>query len=127
MATAVASLLTGRRVNDDVGMTGEITLRGAVLPVGGIKQKVLAAHRAGLTKVILPKRNEQDLDELPAQVRKEMEFVLAERVVDVFAGALEPIRMGAAENNGAAPKPQPDASRAEPRPIAPESNPQVIR
>ena len=92
MATAVASLLTGRRVLDDVGMTGEVTLRGAVLPVGGIKQKVLAAHRAGLAKVILPKRNEKDLDELPEQVRKEMQFVLAERVSEVLDNALEPAR-----------------------------------
>ena len=127
MATAVASLLTGRRVYDDVGMTGEITLRGAVLPVGGIKQKVLAAHRAGLTKVILPKRNEQDLDELPEQVRKEMEFVLAERVTDVFAGALEPLRMETAGNDGAAPQPPPEGTRAEPRPKVSESNPQSTR
>lgn len=89
MATAVASLLTGRRVLDDVGMTGEVTLRGAVLPVGGIKQKVLAANRAGLTTVILPKRNEKDLDDLPEQVRNGMKFVLAENVNEVFAAGLE--------------------------------------
>jgi ATP-dependent Lon protease len=86
--TAIASLLTGRRVHNDVGMTGEVTLRGAVLPVGGIKQKVLAAHRAGLTKIILPKRNEKDLDDLPEAVRKEMTFVLAERVDEVLQNAL---------------------------------------
>jgi ATP-dependent Lon protease len=96
MATAVASLLTGRRVLDDVGMTGEITLRGAVLPVGGIKQKVLAANRAGLTSVILPKRNEKDLDDLPEQVRNGMKFVLAENVNEVFAAGLErePVQPG---------------------------------
>ncbi|MBI1800431.1 MAG: endopeptidase La [Chloroflexi bacterium] len=94
MTTAVASLLTGRRVLDGVAMTGEVTLRGAVLPVGGIKQKVLAAHRAGLTKVILPRRNERDIADLPEQVRQEMTFVLAERVNEVLENALEirPVR-----------------------------------
>jgi ATP-dependent Lon protease len=98
--TAIASLLTGRRVHNDVGMTGEVTLRGAVLPVGGIKQKVLAAHRAGLTKVILPKRNEKDLDELPEAVRKEMTFVLAERVDDVLQNALTTGEPGSKRMNG---------------------------
>ncbi len=90
MATAIASLLTGRRVRDDVAMTGEITLRGRVLPIGGIKEKVLAAHRAGLRTVILPMRNEKDLDDLPDEVRKDMHFVLADTVMDVFNAALEP-------------------------------------
>jgi ATP-dependent Lon protease len=120
MATAVASLLTGRRVHDDVGMTGEITLRGAVLPVGGIKQKVLAAHRAGLTKVILPKRNEQDLDELPEPVRKEMEFVLAERVMDVFASALESAPAPADKVSGSAHKDADGANGAGPGSKTPE-------
>ena len=71
-------------------MTGEVTLRGQVLPVGGIKEKVLAAHRFGLKKVILPERNEADLDDLPEEVRKEMEFVFAETVDDVINAALEP-------------------------------------
>ncbi len=102
MTTAIASLLTGRRVLDDVGMTGEVTLRGAVLPVGGIKQKVLAAHRAGLTKVILPKRNEKDLDDLPEQVRKEVEFVLIERIMDVLDKALEAKPVPTAIDEGAA-------------------------
>ncbi len=88
MATALASLLTNRLVKSDVAMTGEITLRGRVLPVGGIKEKVLAAHRAGLKTVILPKRNEKDLDDLPDQVRKEMTFVFAEQVSDVWDAAL---------------------------------------
>ena len=88
MATALASLMTNRLVKCDVGMTGEITLRGRVLPVGGIKEKVLAAHRAGLKTVILPKRNEKDLDDLPQEVRSEMTFVLAENVNDVFNAAL---------------------------------------
>lgn len=90
IATALASLLTGRKVRDDVGMTGEITLRGQVLPVGGIKEKVLAAHRAGLKTVILPKQNEKDLDDVPEEVRKALKFVLAERVDDVFEAALVP-------------------------------------
>ncbi len=88
IAAALASLLTGRRVRGDVGMTGEITLRGQVLPVGGIKEKILAAHRAGLKIVILPKQNEKDLDDIPEEVRKELKFILAERVDDVFEAAL---------------------------------------
>jgi ATP-dependent Lon protease len=88
IATALTSLLTGRPVRADVGMTGEITLRGQVLPVGGIKEKVLAAHRAGLHTVILPRRNEQDLDDLPEEVRKQMEFVLVDRVEEVLKSAL---------------------------------------
>ncbi len=92
IATALVSLLTGRKVRPDVGMTGEITLRGQVLPVGGIKEKVLAAHRAGLKTVILPKQNEQDLTEVPAEVRKALKFVLVSRVDEVFEAALEPDR-----------------------------------
>jgi ATP-dependent Lon protease len=88
MAAALASLLTGRKVRDDVGMTGEITLRGQVLPVGGVKEKVLAAHRAGLKTVILPRQNEKDLDDIPEEVRESLKFVLAERVDDVFGAAL---------------------------------------
>jgi len=88
IATALASLLTGRPVRADVGMTGEITLRGQVLPVGGIKEKVLAAHRAGLRTVIIPKRNEKDLEDLPPEVRDEMSFVLVDRVDEVLAAAL---------------------------------------
>jgi ATP-dependent Lon protease len=92
MAAALASLLTGRNARDDVGMTGEITLRGQVLPVGGIKEKVLAAHRAGLKVVILPKQNEKDLEDIPQEVCKSLRFVLAERVDDVFEAALMPSR-----------------------------------
>ena len=88
MATALVSLLTGRPVRKDVGMTGEITLRGQVLPIGGLKEKVLAAHRYGLTTVILPKRNEGDLDEVPEAVRKQMTFIFAERVEEVISAAL---------------------------------------
>jgi ATP-dependent Lon protease len=88
IATALASLLTGRKVRDDVGMTGEITLRGQVLPVGGVKEKVLAAHRAGLKSVILPKQNAKDLEDVPEEVRASLQFVLAERVDEVFEAAL---------------------------------------
>lgn len=80
MLMAMASLFSGRPVRGDVGMTGEVTLRGRVLPVGGIKMKVLAGHRAGITKVILPKRNERDLDELPEDVRSTMTFVPVEQI-----------------------------------------------
>jgi len=83
MTTALVSLLTGRAVNPEVGMTGEITLQGQVLPIGGVKQKVLAAHRMGLTEVVLPKRNGPDLDDVPATVRDEMTFHLADTYDDV--------------------------------------------
>jgi ATP-dependent Lon protease len=89
MATALVSLVSGMPVRPDVGMTGEITLRGQVLPVGGIKEKVLAAHRSGLRTIVLPKRNSGDLDELPEEVRKEINFVFADTVSDVLKVALE--------------------------------------
>jgi ATP-dependent Lon protease len=90
MTTALASLLTGRPVRAEVGMTGEVTLQGRVLPIGGVKQKVLAAHRAGLKEVILPSRNEGDLDDVPEQVREEMTFHLAEDAADVLRIGLGP-------------------------------------
>jgi len=92
--TALTSLLTGRRVRPDTAMTGECTLRGRVLPVGGIKSKVLAAHRAGLTRVILPQRNARDIDDVPADVRSQMEFIFAEDMAQVLAAALEPSLLG---------------------------------
>jgi ATP-dependent Lon protease len=88
MATALVSLLTEQAVRSDVAMTGEITLRGQVLPVGGIKQKVMAAARVGINTVILPKRNEPDLDDIPEDIREKLHFVFAERVDDVFVHAL---------------------------------------
>ncbi len=88
MATALASLFTGRKVRANLGMTGEITLRGKVLPIGGVKEKVLAAYRAGLDTAILPVRNEKDLEEVPEEVRDKMHFIFAERVEDVLAAAL---------------------------------------
>jgi ATP-dependent Lon protease len=89
MATALVSLLTGKLVRPEVGMTGEITLRGQVLPVGGIKEKVLAAHRLGLTTLIIPKENEPDLDELPEEVQRDEKFIFAETLDDVFKNALD--------------------------------------
>jgi ATP-dependent Lon protease len=88
MATALVSLLTDRPVRPNVAMTGEITLRGRVLPVGGIKQKIMAAARVGLDTVILPKRNEPDLDDVPEEIRKQLAFIFAEQVDDVLAAAL---------------------------------------
>ena len=89
MTTAIVSLLSGRSVRSEVGMTGEITLQGKVLPIGGVKQKVLAAHRAGLTEVILPARNEDDLEDVPDAVRGEMKFHLASDIGEVLENALE--------------------------------------
>ncbi|MFN2154516.1 MAG: endopeptidase La, partial [Anaerolineae bacterium] len=89
MATALVSLLRGEPVADHLAMTGEITLLGRVLPVGGVKQKVLAAARAGMDTVVLPKRNEVDLDDLPEEVREKLRFVLVDQVDQVFAAAFE--------------------------------------
>ena len=90
MVMAIASLFCGRPVRSEVGMTGEVTLRGRVMPVGGIKMKVLAAHRAGLTTVILPKRNERDLEDLPEDVRQAMTFVTVERIDEALNMGLLP-------------------------------------
>jgi ATP-dependent Lon protease len=116
MATALVSLLTGRPVRKDVGMTGEITLRGQVLPIGGVKEKVLAAHRYGLTTVILPKRNEGDLEDVPEAVRKQMTFLFAERVEEVIDAALsaEQVEEPLAEM----PHDEVPAPETEPKPVA---------
>ncbi len=92
MVTALASLLSGRPVKHTVGMTGEVTLQGRVLPIGGLKQKVLAAHAAGLTDVILPERNRGDLDDIPEEVREQMAFHPVMTVQEVLDRALEPAR-----------------------------------
>jgi ATP-dependent Lon protease len=89
IATSLVSLISGRKVKPHVGMTGEITLRGQVLPIGGVKEKVLAAHRNGLRTVILPKRNEQDLDDVPEEIKKSMKFIFVETVDEVLESALE--------------------------------------
>jgi ATP-dependent Lon protease len=96
MVTAIASLLTRRPVKSTVGMTGEVTLQGRVLPIGGLKQKVLAAHAAGLTEVIVPERNQPDLDDVPSGVRDQMQFHIVESVDQVLALALEPAALAKA-------------------------------
>ncbi len=97
MVTALVSMALGRLVRSDVGMTGEVTLNGRVLPIGGVKQKLLAAQRAGLTTVFLPARNEPDLDDLPAEVRDAIEIRLVSDVADIVAAAIEPAAGAAAE------------------------------
>jgi ATP-dependent Lon protease len=95
MFLAQYSLLTGRAVRKDVAMTGEISLRGLVLPIGGVKEKVLAALRAGITTVMLPKRNQRDLDDIPADARAQLNFVWMENVDDAIATALPPVAVAA--------------------------------
>ena len=97
MVVALSSLFTGRRVRGDVAMTGEITLRGSVLPVGGIKEKVLAAHRAGIKRVILPDRNRKDLVDIPESVRKDLELSFVKRIQEVLEQTLESVPMEVAE------------------------------
>jgi ATP-dependent Lon protease len=89
MTTALVSLLSGRPVRPEIGMTGEVTLQGKVLPIGGVKQKVLAAHRAGLTEVVLPARNGPDLEDVPEAVRSQMTFHLAAEIGEVLKNALK--------------------------------------
>jgi ATP-dependent Lon protease len=99
LLTTIASLVTGQAVDSKLAMTGEISLRGAVLPVGGIKEKVLAAHRAGIKRVILPLENKNDLDDVPEDVKGELEFILVETVEDVIRETIgielpKPVLMG---------------------------------
>ncbi|MGH2521098.1 MAG: S16 family serine protease, partial [Anaerolineales bacterium] len=101
LATALISAFTGRKVHKEVGMTGEITLRGRVLPVGGVKEKVLAAHRAGLKTVILPKKNDKDLVDVPRDAKRDLRFVFVEHMDEVLAVALLPAEL----KNSAKPKP----------------------
>jgi ATP-dependent Lon protease len=88
MATSLVSVLSGRPVRNDIAMTGEITLRGEVLPIGGVKEKVLGAVRAGITRIVLPKRNEPDLEDLPEEVRSTLEIYPVENLGQVLALAL---------------------------------------
>ncbi len=90
MTTALVSLILGRKVKPHLGMTGEITLRGQVLPIGGVKEKILAAHRNGLRTILLPKRNQFDLDDVPDEIKKSMKFVFVETMDEVLNAALEP-------------------------------------
>jgi ATP-dependent Lon protease len=106
MAVALASLASNRPVRYNVGMTGEITLRGKVLPIGGLKEKILAAHRTGLDTVILPRRNEPDLEDVPEEIRSKMHFKMVDTVSDVFSIALEPPTDGRKRK-----KPSPKSSR----------------
>jgi ATP-dependent Lon protease len=96
MVTAIASLLSGRPVKSTIGMTGEVTLQGRVLPIGGLKQKVLAAYAAGLSEVVVPERNQHDLDDVPADVRDRMRFHIVGAVDEVLAAALEPLEIAKA-------------------------------
>ncbi|HZI19494.1 MAG TPA: endopeptidase La [Pyrinomonadaceae bacterium] len=115
MASAMASLMTGRRVRSDTAMTGEITLSGLVFPVGGIKEKVLAAHRAGIRRVVLPARNEADTEDIPEDVRKELEFVYVGNVGEALGETLEKLV--------AHPPPDPNPGASESRPAAPAGQP----
>jgi ATP-dependent Lon protease len=94
MATALMSLVTGQPVRDDTAMTGEITLTGQVLPIGGLKEKALAAQRFGVTRVIAPRRNEHDVEDIPEHLRADLEFVWASEIEEVLAAALEPSQDG---------------------------------
>jgi ATP-dependent Lon protease len=89
MVAALASLYSGRKVRFDTAMTGEITLSGLVFPVGGIKEKVLAAHRAGIRRIVLPKKNEADVEDIPEEVRKELEIVPVKQIAEVLEATLE--------------------------------------
>jgi ATP-dependent Lon protease len=123
MATALASLLTNRPVRPKLGMTGEITLRGKVLPIGGVKEKVLAAARYGLDTVILPRRNESDLEELPETVRKQMKFVLVDTVDQVLVAAL--LSSEETTENGSSKTPSPAPKLATRRRKPPETQPPI--
>jgi ATP-dependent Lon protease len=105
MFTALVSMLTGVRVRHDVAMTGEITLRGRVLPIGGLKEKVLAAHRAGIKRVLVPERNKPDLDEVPAEVKNDLEFVFVSKMDQVLEAALEEKLVPKAAESAAVPAP----------------------
>jgi ATP-dependent Lon protease len=117
MAVTLASMATGRPVRCEVGMTGEITLRGKVLPVGGIKEKILAAHRFHLEKVILPRRNEADLEDVPEDVRKNIQFIFADTVEDVINAALKPVsrRRAKKTDNGDSPGQGSGGTKSSPR------------
>jgi ATP-dependent Lon protease len=99
MAAALASLYTGRRVRGDTSMTGEITLSGLVFPIGGLKEKILAAHRAGIRRIILPQKNEADIEDIPEDVRKDLEIILATRIDDVLNAALQDAQTAPAGEN----------------------------
>ncbi|HWR58908.1 MAG TPA: S16 family serine protease, partial [Thermodesulfovibrionales bacterium] len=99
MATAIASALTGKPVSKSIAMTGEVTLRGRVLPIGGLKEKTLAAKRMGIRRVVIPSRNKKDLEDIPKYIKKDMEFIFAETMDDVLKVALKPKKMAKGKNN----------------------------
>jgi ATP-dependent Lon protease len=98
MATALASIYVGKPVRTDTAMTGEISLSGLVLPIGGLKEKVLAAHRAGLKRIILPKANEKDLKDIPEEVRQDLEFILVQTIHEVLQAAFDGVGGGPLES-----------------------------
>ncbi len=102
MFMALVSLMTDRTIRSDTAMTGEISLRGLVLPVGGIKEKVVAAHRAGIKRVMLPARNRKDFEDIPEEVRQALAFVWLERVDQAVEAALEPVKAAAEPANAVA-------------------------
>ena len=102
MATAIASLVRGTPVSEEVGMTGELTLTGQVLPIGGLREKVLAAQRAGLKRVVLPRENESDLADLPAETKRELDFVLVDSIEEVLAVAFADGAVGATASSSPA-------------------------
>ena len=116
MASALASLATGKSVRSNVAMTGEITLRGKVLPIGGLKEKVLAAHRAGLKTVIMPKRNEVDLEDVPDEIKEAIEFVFVDTVADVLKAALEDKPTKAKKKAASKPRKKKTAAKARAKP-----------
>ena len=113
ITSALASLYTGRRVRPDTSMTGEITLSGLVFPIGGVKEKVLAAHRAGIRRIILPSRNEADVDDIPEDVRNDLQIVFVSRIGEVLDAALEvlvanpPPMISDSARGGHQPEPEP--------------------
>jgi ATP-dependent Lon protease len=124
LATSIASLLTNTKVDSNLAMTGEITLTGQVLPIGGLKEKVLGAKRAGISKIVLPKRNEVDLDDVPKEVRDTMTFVPVEEISEVFEQAfgqriITPVMLGDEKKDGVV---VPMRSRSK-RPVAPVAVP----
>jgi len=125
MATSIASLLTANKVDSDLAMTGEVTLTGQVLPIGGVKEKVLGAKRAGIKKVLMPRRNEIDLEDVPKEVRDTLQFAFVDELSEVFANALgkrviTPVLLGAIEpksaNNVVALRPTKRTPASPPRP-----------
>jgi ATP-dependent Lon protease len=132
MATAMVSALTGIPVRKDVAMTGEITLRGRVLPIGGLKSKILAAHLSGAGMVILPKKNEKDLRDIPEEIRKQVKLVLADNMEQVLEAALrrrpKPLKSvppTIVEGGDTLPKPEPE-SRVRRTTFPPADQPQVV-